>query len=125
MPVRVVDASALGALLFGEPEAEKVAGSLSEGVLAAPALLPFELASIALKKIASDPDSEGVVLDNLALHARMRIETVAVDQAGVVHLAHEVGLTTYDAAYLWLFSRLGADELVTLDRELASAARRR
>lgn len=44
MNVCVVDVSALGALVFGEPEADKTAAQLSDGLLAAPALLPFELA---------------------------------------------------------------------------------
>jgi uncharacterized protein with PIN domain len=39
MAVKVVDASALAALLFGEPEAEAVAGRLGDARLAAPSLL--------------------------------------------------------------------------------------
>jgi len=42
MPVKVVDASALGALVFGEPGAEIVAKQLSRSTLAAPQLLWFE-----------------------------------------------------------------------------------
>jgi uncharacterized protein with PIN domain len=42
MAVKVVDASALAALLFGEPEAER----LGNARLAAPALLGFELANV-------------------------------------------------------------------------------
>ena len=51
MPVKVVDASALGALIFVEPEAEKVVEELSGAKLIAPALIHFELSSICLKKI--------------------------------------------------------------------------
>ena len=50
MPVKVVDASALGALVFGEPGTEIVAKQLSRSTLVAPQLLWLELASIALKK---------------------------------------------------------------------------
>lgn len=121
MPVRVVDASALGALLFGEPEAESVANRLTGAMLVAPLLLPFELASVAWKKIRSAPASEGTVLRNLALQRRMDLELVAVDHEQVVTLARERDLTTYDASYLWLFRRLEAEELVTLDGELARA----
>jgi predicted nucleic acid-binding protein len=35
-------------------------------------------------------------------------------------LAERIGLTTYDASYLWLARRTGA-ELVTLDRRLEAA----
>ena len=45
MAVKVVDASALGALLFGEPDGEDVADRLREAELIAPALLPFEVQS--------------------------------------------------------------------------------
>jgi len=51
MPVKVVDASALGAVAFGEPEAEAVAALLSGSLLVAPLLLWFEFSSICLKKI--------------------------------------------------------------------------
>lgn len=123
MPVRVVDASALGALLFGEPEAEEISARLSDATLLAPTLLAFELASVALKKIRSNPESEPAILHSLTLHRRMEIEEVDVEHEGVVRLARERDLTTYDASYLWLFEKLGADRLVTLDRELAAAAR--
>ena len=46
MAVRVVDASALAALLFGEPEAEAVAALIDESQLVAPSLLAFELANV-------------------------------------------------------------------------------
>ena len=39
MAVNIVDASALAALLFGEPEAEAVMGRLGDGSLVAHALL--------------------------------------------------------------------------------------
>jgi predicted nucleic acid-binding protein len=39
-----------------------------------------------------------------------------------LELAAATGLTAYDASYLWLARRLGAD-LVTLDKQLAKAER--
>ena len=55
--VRVVDASAFAAILFGEPEAEEVVARLQGSRLAAPALLPYEIASVCLKKIRRHPDT--------------------------------------------------------------------
>lgn len=49
------------------------------------------------------------------------METVEVDHSAAIRVAEMVGLTAYDAAYLWLTRELGA-ELVTLDRRLADAA---
>jgi uncharacterized protein with PIN domain len=55
-PVKVVDASALGALLFGEPEAEAVAERLGDARLVAPSLLGFELTNVCLKKSRRHPE---------------------------------------------------------------------
>ena len=33
---------------------------------------------------------------------RLRVETVAVDRAAALDLAEAMGLTAYDASYLWL-----------------------
>jgi len=55
MTVKVVDASALAALLFGEPEGETVAGRLGDAHLVAPALLGFELANVCLIKTRRHP----------------------------------------------------------------------
>ena len=121
MAVKVVDASALGALLFGEPEAERVARSLKDADLAAPALLPFEIANICLTKLRRHPDAREALLAGFRLLPRMAIRTVEVDQEEVLALAERSGLTVYDASYLWLSRRLGVD-LMTLDRQLAAAA---
>ena len=51
MPVPVVDASVLGDLVYAESRAEEVARVLADAPLAAPALLWFEMASMALHKI--------------------------------------------------------------------------
>lgn len=122
--VKVVDASALAALLFGEPEAEHILAALSSGLLVAPALLEFELANICVTKIRRDPSQRQFLWRALGLRDRMVIETVAVPMAEVVTLAEATGLTAYDASYLWLARRLDA-ELVTLDRKLGEAAVRK
>jgi len=49
--VKVVDASALAALVFGEPEAGAVAERLTGARLTAPALLGFEIANICVVKM--------------------------------------------------------------------------
>jgi len=121
MPVRVVDASALGALVFDEPKAEEMANALSTGTIAAPALLWFELASIALRKMAAHPKQKDQILNAFHLGRHLAIEVVEVDHSKVIELARTAGLTSYDASYLWLALHLGG-ELVTLDRKLMKAA---
>lgn len=117
MAVKVVDASALGALIFGEPAAETVAKQLSDATLIAPQLLWFELASIAIKKCARHPDWVGQIREAFRMAARLSIQILSVDHLEVIDLARGARLTTYDASYLWLARRTGA-ELVTLDRRL-------
>jgi predicted nucleic acid-binding protein len=121
MPVKVVDASAIAALLFGEPEAESVANRLGEARLFAPALLGFELANVCLIKSRRHPEQRPALATAFQLRDRLAIEHVAVDHDSAFELAVATGLTAYDASYLWLAQQLGA-ELVTLDRQLVTAA---
>jgi len=119
MVVKVVDASALSALLFGEPEAETIAGRLGGARLVAPALLAFEVANTCLKKARRHEAQRDALL--AAFRLRLAIEDVAVSHDAALELALATGLTAYDASYLWLARQLGA-ELVTLDRKLAQVA---
>lgn len=120
MRICVVDASAMGALLFGEPRAEEVADILEGARLVAPALLWFELASVCLKKIAAYPEMEARLMSAFDLLSRFAIDTVQVDHPATVFLAKKTGLTTYDASYLWLGKELKG-ELITLDESLVQA----
>lgn len=114
MPVRVVDASALGALLFAEPDADLIVDSVRGCSLAAPVLLWYEMASICRKKLATHPESGLQILEAYSLLEAMDIHGYDVDYPETIALAAETGLTTYDCSYLWLAGALGA-ELVTLD----------
>jgi len=118
MRICVVDASAMGALLFGEPKAEEVAETLEGARLAAPGLLRFEMASVCLKKIVAHPELETRLMSAFDLLARLAIDMVQVDHRATVTLAMDTGLTTYDASYLWLAKELKG-ELITLDESLA------
>jgi predicted nucleic acid-binding protein len=118
---KVVDASALAALLFAEPEAEAIAGQLEGARLAAPSLVNFELANVCVTKIRRQPSQRDALRAAFRLAHRLRVESVAVDHAAIVDLAETTGLTAYDASYLWLTRTLDA-ELVTLDQKLAAAS---
>jgi predicted nucleic acid-binding protein len=115
--IKVVDASALAALLFGEPSAEAVASRLDGARLIAPFLLAVELANVCLVKCRRHPERRDALLSGFQLRSRLGVEEVAVDHAGVLDLAMMTRLTVYDASYLWLSRQLDA-ELVTLDKEL-------
>jgi predicted nucleic acid-binding protein len=123
MLVRVVDASALGALVFGEPKAETIASALTNASLVAPALLWFELASICLKKIKAHSSQRTLILKAFNLADRLTIDIVEVNHSAVITLAKETGITTYDASYVWLAKQLKG-ELVTLDTKMLRVVNR-
>ena len=121
--VKVVDASALGALLFGEPEGKFVAFELAEGRLAAPSLLYLELANVYLKKLRRAPELAQMLEAGFAYLGTLGIEIVEINYKGaaeILLLAESRKLSSYDASYLWLALAMEA-ELVTLDRRLAAA----
>jgi predicted nucleic acid-binding protein len=119
--VKVVDASALAALLFGEPEAEAVADQLDGARLVAPSLLAYELANVCLVKCKRLPDQREALLAGFQLFARLGVEEIVIDHARVLELALNTSLTAYDASYLYLARQFGA-ELVTFDKKLKQAA---
>ena len=118
----VVDTSALAALVFHEPEGDAIRRRLEGATVYAPALLRYELANTAWKKIREQPADAVKILTALAiaLDDRSGLIWQDVDAADVVLLAEATRTTAYDASYLWLAGSLGAD-LVTLDRRLANA----
>lgn len=117
----VVDASALAAMVFAEPEGGAVASRLEGAAVFAPTLLQFELANTAWKKCQRQPKDAPRIL--AALTTALETPSIAwrdVDHADAVLVARATGLSAYDASYLWLAGALGAD-LVTLDQRLARA----
>jgi predicted nucleic acid-binding protein len=116
----VVDASALAAIAFGEPAGEVVGRRLEGAAVFAPVLLKFELANTAWKKARRHPQDSAAIFRALAtaLNDRWGIIWREVDIADTAFVAQALGVSAYDASYLWLAGSLGAD-LVTLDEPLA------
>jgi predicted nucleic acid-binding protein len=113
----VVDASAIGAMMFDEPEGPALAAHLEGETLLAPALLDYELMNLAVKKARRRPDLAEAIAVSLAAALALRIDRVNVSGPDVFALATRSGLTAYDASYLWL-ARSRDAELVTLDAAL-------
>lgn len=124
MASQVIDASALAALLFGEPAAEEVASRIRGNDLIAPPILSYEVASVCLKKMRSHPQQRKLLLEAFSLRDMVPVREVDVVPGELLRIAEETGLTVYDAAYVWLAESLGA-ELVTLDKVVIRAATRR
>ena len=119
MPGTVVDASAVAAVLFDEPEAAPVVASVS-GKLIAPTLLRHEIASVCTVKIIRRPHLRGELQARYQLLDELDIEFVEPEWAGLPALALRWSITAYDAAYLQLALAHRAP-LVTLDARLAAA----
>jgi len=110
--VKVVDASAIVALLFNETTREEIVARLHGFSLAAPAFIRYEAANACLKKLRASPHERRALLDAFSI----ALEPVELGDA--ITLAETTKLSLYDASYLWLARALGA-ELVTLDDKLA------
>ena len=121
MTAKVCDASAIAAILFGEPGFESVAARLEGHLLVAPSLLPYELANICIKKARRHTAEAGLLAKFLDYFTAMEIHLHDVNAQNAFDLARKMGLSGYDASYLWLARELGI-ELVTLDKQLERAA---
>lgn len=117
----MIDASALGAVAFDEPEAERVLAETDGDELHAPYLLRFELTNVAWKKMRQRPDRAALIAEHLRDALALPVTFVDVDHEAVLQLAVKHKMTAYDASYLWLARHLDAP-LVTLDRGLRRLA---
>jgi predicted nucleic acid-binding protein len=123
MAGRVVDASAVAAVVFVEPDADRVAAEIEGDDLFAPTLLPYELASVARKKIAAHPELTDRILLGLGAVGDLAITLLDVDPVAAVQVARAAKSSTYDASYLVLARDLSL-ALTTLDVKLRRLARR-
>ena len=120
MTDKVVDASAIVAVLFNELTREQIVPRLRDAILRAPSLIGFEVANACLKKIRAAPAERQALLEAFSLLDALSISPVTVDLDAAIILAERTKLSLYDASYLWLARTLSA-ELVTLDDKLAHA----
>src|SRR5262245_25723041 len=98
----VVDASAICAIMLGEPDGATLSAHLEGQTLLAPALIDLELANVALKKAKKRPDQLPQIFLSLQATLALPISRISVPGAEAFALAAETGLTAYDASYLWL-----------------------
>ncbi len=112
----------VGAVAFQEPEHDTALALTGDAELHAPTLLDYELASVACTKIRRDTQQRPIILTLLGAALATGVQRHEVNLSDAAELAVETGLSAYDACYLLLARRLGA-ELVTFDRQLAEAAR--
>lgn len=117
----VVDCGVLAAVLFDEPGRAAALRQLEGASLHAPVLLDYEIASVAAHKARAGLGE--VAAQGLADYGVLALERVPVPAFAQAGLAISYGISTYDAAYLWLAAQIKAP-LLTFDARLARAARR-
>lgn len=118
---KVVDASAVAALIFGEPSGEAVKQAIAGAALMAPALLPIEICSVFLAKLKKEPSQRLGLVEGLGRYSDLDVQLHNIDPTALAVTAREYGLSAYDGSYLLLAKSLEL-ELVTLDKQLARAA---
>jgi predicted nucleic acid-binding protein len=117
----VLDASAVAAALLDDgPNGQWCDAQMALDDLAAPALMPFEVANIVRRT-----EARGAIDASTAARAIANLRALPVDLLPFDPLAGRVwelrpNLTVYDASYVALAEVLGGP-LVTLDRKLANA----
>lgn len=113
----------IAALAFLESRAEEARDLLGDAILFAPEILPYELASVALKKTKIEPSRHFKIAMRLRRALSTQVKLVPTAPLDLLELARETNLTIYDAAYLQAARRLGYP-FVTFDAKLARHARR-
>ena len=121
--IRVVDASAVAAMLFGEPDGPWVHKLVSEPPLIVPGIFHLELGNTCRTKCRRHPDEAEALLANwLDWNSEPPVTAMITDPIATMQLARNHNLTFYDASYLWLAQDRTA-ELISLDNALVLAAR--
>ena len=101
----VLDASALAAIAFREPDYESLIEKLEDAIVHAPALLTFELANVAWKRSGVSP-TEKTILLALGAAPRATVDSSGIrEPVDVVRVPQALGCSTYDAACVWLAER--------------------
>jgi len=88
MAIKVVDASALAALVFREEHAEQVERWLTDAILLAPALLQFNIINVCRTKLRQYPHLRDQLLDQFTAQTGMAIEIRQIDHLAVLGLAN-------------------------------------
>jgi predicted nucleic acid-binding protein len=121
--IRVVDASAVAAMLFGEPDGPWVHARLSGQLLFVPRIFHFELGNTCRMKSRRHPDkAEELLTAWLYWNIQPPVTGMAIDLTTTMELARHHNLTFCDASYLWL-AQNHASVLISLDAQLVRAAR--
>jgi len=97
-----------------------MASRLAGALLVAPTLICYEMTNIFISKSRRLSDRQDELYRGFLAFLATDIKFETVDHVAVAEIAAASRLSAYDASYLWLARKHGA-ELVTLDKDLARA----
>lgn len=120
-PPAVLDSSVLSAFVYQEPNAHIALASMQTYALVAPAILPLEVANVAMNKLRRKLASAEDLGKQLGDFDFSCVSLQPVDALEAFTLAAHYKLSSYDASYLWLAGRLMAP-LLSFDQKLLKAA---
>jgi predicted nucleic acid-binding protein len=120
----VIDASAILAVLLNEPERDMVVNSTKGSSLVAPASLVYEVGNALSSLMRRQSISMAEAVAVYHAFARISIRLIEPDMHMAILVSGEEGIYAYDAYFIVCAERMGMP-MLTLDRKLADAARRR
>ena len=116
----VVDATVLVDFLAGEARLQRAAEALmrEDSSWVSVGLWRYEVGNVFWKKLRFGDGEERVLRRNLGEAESLLLETLdGIDRGGVWDIAQAIGLTFYDASYVWLARTRGL-ELRTRDKQI-------
>jgi predicted nucleic acid-binding protein len=117
----VIDASAILAVIIGEPERDRIVEMTGGHNLVGPGSIPWEIGNAFSSMLKQRRVSIDEARQGLSIFQSIAIRYLAVDLENALSIAHAANLYAYDAYFLDCAARHAAP-LLTLDRPLRRAA---
>ena len=117
----VIDASAILAVIVGEPERDRIVEITGGHNLVGPGSIPWEIGNAFSSMLKQHRVNIEEVEQGLSIFQSIAIRYLTVDWKNALSIAHIANLYAYDAYFLDCAARHAAP-LLTLDRPLKRAA---
>ncbi len=117
----VIDASAILAVIVGEPERDRIVEMTAGHNMVGPGSIPWEVGNAFSSMLKQHRVGIEEVRQGLTIFQSIAIRYLAVDMQNALSIAHAANLYAYDAYFLDCAQRHAAP-LLSLDRPLKRAA---
>jgi len=117
----VIDASAILAVIVGEPERDRIVEMTGGHTLVGPGSIPWEIGNAFASMLKQHRVGMDEVRQGLSIFQSIPIRYLEVNLQNALSIAHSTNMYAYDAYFLDCATRLAAP-LLALDRPLRRAA---